>query len=429
MTGTLRPERSPCWTGPSRPAPPWLSPGPPHPVQPHPCILVWVPAPRAPTKGGTVLTWQGRGEPLQEGSRPAAPAWTLALQQLEPAGHGLTLPDDGAVTAHRAQARSNQGFKSSLVPRGTQGLMAAPDPLGGRRAPPCHCVQRVSTSERQPIFMPSPQRQRPLPPLGEDLAQTSDRPGSAVPGPGQAAVGVGSPVGQVGPSQTQRRGRTGRPKGGGGAPPPGRWPRQEGPAVGAVTLVGFSSPGACWAPPPGVSVSPSLADTPTPTTAPPDRTWGSHPAPPLTPSREPTAPRSVRQAGRRQAGRAARSGPQTQERGPPLPMGCPTTDPRPRVGGKPSTSGRSPSGPRVTQRTRQESMEHGSISSGFIEKQQHQGPGKCRAVAAAPPAAHRDPPPGSLRPRNSVPPGALPNATLTADSASDSSPPGPRPQI
>ena len=93
-----------------------------------------------------------------------------------------------------------------------------------------------------------------------------------------------------------------------------------------------------------------------------------------------------------QAGRAAGSGPQTQERGPPLPTGRPTTDPRPGVGGKPSTSGRSPSGPRVTQRTRQESMEHGSISSGFIEKQQHQGPGERRAVAAAPPWLTGTPP-------------------------------------
>lgn len=345
MTGTLRPERSPCWTGPSRPAPPWLSPGPPHPVQPHPCILVWVPALRAPTKGGTVLTWQGRGEPLQEGSRPPAPAWTLALQQLEPAGHGLTLPGDGVVTAHRAQARSNQGFKSSLVPWGTQGLMAAPDPLGGRRAPPRHCVQRVSTSERQPIFMPSPQRQRPLPPLGEDLVQTSDRPGSAVPGPGQAAVGVGSPVGQVGPSQTQRRGRTGCPKGRGGAPPPGRWPRQEGPAVGAVTLVGFSSPGACWAPPPGVSVSPSLADTPTPPQ--PLLTGPGGPTQPH-PSPHPVSPRlqgaSDRQADGKLAGQPGR-GHRHRSGGLPCPWVAPPLTPAPGSGGSPAPQGGALPGP------------------------------------------------------------------------------------
>lgn len=134
-TGTLRPESLPRQTGPSRPAPPRL--------------LVWVPAPRATSKGGAVLAGQGRPaglrEPLQEGSRPPAPARPPALQRLEPAGHSLTLPGDGVVAAHRAQARSSHGFKSlSPVSRGVQGLTAGPAPRGGRGAPPHHCVRRVS---------------------------------------------------------------------------------------------------------------------------------------------------------------------------------------------------------------------------------------------------------------------------------------------
>ena len=34
--------------------------------------------------------------------------------------------------------------------------------------------------------------------------------------------------------------------------------------MGAITLAGFRSPGACWAPPPGLAVPPSLADHPNP---------------------------------------------------------------------------------------------------------------------------------------------------------------------
>lgn len=145
-----------------------------------------------------------------------------------------------------------------------------------------------------------------------------------------------------------------------------------------------------------------------------------HPSPhPVSPQLQGT---SDRQADAGRLGRAHGH----RSRGPPLPTGRPTTDPRPGVRGKPSTSGRSPSGPSVTQRTRQESMDRGSISSSFIEKQQHWGPGRRRAMASAPaPVAHRDPLPGSLRPRNSVPLGALPRTKPTVDSASDRSPPGP----
>ena len=377
-----------------------------------------------------MLTWQGRGEPLQEGSRPPAPARTLTLQRLEPAGHGLTLPGDGVVTAHRAQARSSHGFKSpSPVSQGMQGLMAAPDPRGGHGAPSRHCVRRVSASERQPVFMPSPQRQRPLPPLGEDLTPTSDCPGSAVPGPGQAAVRAGSPVGQVGPSQTQRRGRSGHPKGGGGAPPPGRWPRQEGPTVGAVTLVGFSSPGACWAPPPGVSVPPSLADTPTPTTAPPYRTWGSHPAPPLTPSREPTAPRSVRQAGRcKLAGQPGR-GHRHRNGGLPCPRVAPPLTPAPGSGVSPAPQGGALPGPGLHRGRSKKAWSMVPSARVLLKNSSIRGRASAGLWLRPPRGSQGPPPPGSLRPRNSVPLGALPRATLTVDSASNSSPPGPRPQI
>lgn len=197
--------------------------------------------------------------------------------------------------------------------------------------------------------------------------------------------------------------------------------------------MGFSSPGACWAPPPRVSAPPSLADTPTPTTALPYRTWGSQ-CPPPTPSGEPMAPRSVRQAGRcKWAGWPGR-GCRHRNGGPPRPRVTPPLTPAPGSGGSPAPQGGALPGP-VLHRGHGKKARSPIPSARVLLKNSSIG-GRAGAgpwLRPLPWLTHaqgaRDPPPGSPRPQNSAPLGALLRATehvldtQTVDSASGGSPP------
>lgn len=218
------------------------------------------------------------------------------------------------------------------------------------------------------------------------LWRTSCRPATSLGAPSWGQAGPlcvrAAPWGRQDPVRLREGGVPDTPRAEGARPDPEGGPGRRGRPWGPSRWWASAAPG-----------SPRPHPWPTPQPLPwPFLTGPRGPTQPH-PSPHPVSPRlqgaSDRQADAGRLGRAHGH----RSRGPPLPTGRPTTDPRPGVGGKPSTSGRSPSGPGVTQRTRQESMDRGSISSSFIEKQQHWGPGRRRAMASAPaPVAHGDPP-------------------------------------
>lgn len=248
--------------------------------------------------------------------------------------------------------------------------------------------------------------------------QTSNRPGAAVLGGQSWAVRASSPVGQAGPSQAQRRG--------GGVPDTPRAegvprPRKAAPAGGHshgghITLVGFRSPGACWAPPlRGLSAPSWLTPQPPP--------W-----PFLTGPQGPTqlTPHPIREphsSKEHQTGRqtqAAGSGTDIGAGGLPCPQVSPTTDPRPGGQGKPAPQGGALPGP-VLHRGRGKKAWTVVPSARVLLKNSSIG-GRAGARAARPPPPWLTGPPAwQPAPRNSVPLGALHRTKPTVDSASDRS--------